>query len=598
MSRRVESSFPVLLFVVLAVTGCAQLFNPDTGGGAKAQITLSNRSTYNLTLSCYDWSSTSSSSSALATAAKTPSGKTDAVNGFPTGRDLQFKLANDLAAPTNYILVDTVGPTSPPHAFRLSPLRRYDLELTGGGSTTLGWDWNLAANPAWEVSSVIVTPGVQCLSLSWVDPSVADLEGISVRDSSGTVLATIARGVERATISGLGAGLPVALTLVASYPEIDSRGVESSGTPGASPAPAPIVQSTVPAVDATGVATNGTIKAVFDRYMLASSFTSSTFYVSDSSGAKVPAGVSVNGYTATVTPLTPLAYSSAYTVTIKSTVLTTAGGALGSDCTWGFVTGAAPLLGPAQFLATAMCVMDEALTTGDVNGDGWTDLVMVTGSYNDPAHDRKLVIFVQNPQTHALDAPLFLDTQVGVAADPSGVAIGNLTGHTDGLKDIIVAVEGKGIVVFKQNTDHSFGPGLLYAQTNVYTLQVGDFNHDGRTDIATVAWSSTQASLWLQQANGTLSPMTTIGINVAGYDDLAAGDIDGDGKDDLVAMSGQLYACPISASSRRRAAPSRRRELGGSRPRIGSPKAWLSAMSPGTGASISSSPREATPTAL
>jgi hypothetical protein len=63
--------------------------------------------------------------------------------------------------------------------------------------------------------------------------------------------------------------------------------------------------------------------------------------------------MSYSGTTAIFTPLTPLAYSTSYTATVRAGVKDLAGNAMLKDYSWSFVTGAAPDIIPPVITATS-----------------------------------------------------------------------------------------------------------------------------------------------------------------------------------------------------------------------------------------------------
>ena len=116
------------------------------------------------------------------------------------------------------------------------------------------------------------------------------------------------------------------------------------------------------------------------------------------------------------------------------------------------------------------------------------------------------------------------------------VAIGDVTG--DGLKDIIVGYwsSGDGVMVFPQRPDGTFDTPVTYPGVGSYPLRsiaVADIDRDGRSDVV-VAGGSTVDTL-LQQSDGTLTPGPTVGVDRASV--IVAGDVTGDGVDDLVVAS-------------------------------------------------------------
>ncbi len=102
----------------------------------------------------------------------------------------------------------------------------------------------------------------------------------------------------------------------------------------------PTVTSTDPVNNATNVALNKTVKAVFSVAMDPSSITGSTFTVKQ--GNTVVAGtVTYSGTTASFVPTNPLSNSLVYTTTITTGAKNTSGTAMASNYVWKFTTVAA-----------------------------------------------------------------------------------------------------------------------------------------------------------------------------------------------------------------------------------------------------------------
>jgi hypothetical protein len=101
----------------------------------------------------------------------------------------------------------------------------------------------------------------------------------------------------------------------------------------------PTVSSTGPANNATGVAVDNAIDAVFSEVMDASTLTTATFTLNQGA-TSVPGFVSYSGTTATFTPSSALFHGVPYTATITADVKDLAGNALANNHTWTFTTGA------------------------------------------------------------------------------------------------------------------------------------------------------------------------------------------------------------------------------------------------------------------
>jgi len=183
----------------------------------------------------------------------------------------------------------------------------------------------------------------------------------------------------------------------------------------------------------------------------------------------------------------------------------------------------------------------EAVAIGDVNSDGRNDVVMTTSYYFDPPNDFHLWVFLQAADG-TLTAPVSYPTAATYSNGPDSVAVGDITG--DGRADVAVGVDGVGVQVFPQLPSGTLGAPAMYASGNTGKIRLGQLNGDGRLDVAGVGWGTNTVDVLLNDGQGGLSAPVTYPAQHAGYEDLEVADVTGDGRDDIVVMSGQMYAVP------------------------------------------------------
>lgn len=176
------------------------------------------------------------------------------------------------------------------------------------------------------------------------------------------------------------------------------------------------------------------------------------------------------------------------------------------------------------------------LAIGDVTGDGRADVVVVK-----PSNDSVYVI----PQTPSGTLGPAVGYSVPVCCDfeNASVAIAEMNG--DGRQDVLVSLRDA-VGVMLQTADGRLAeprvfPTVHHTYTNVFGLTVGDFNHDGLTDVASIDISSPDVDVFLQDPGALLLPSRVETTHLGGIVDLEGGDLDHDGRDDLALMSGAGY---------------------------------------------------------
>jgi hypothetical protein len=208
-----------------------------------------------------------------------------------------------------------------------------------------------------------------------------------------------------------------------------------------------------------------------------------------------------------------------------------------ADVVTGSNNGLAVLLGNGDgtFRAPVFCdsgTLCQDLATGDFNGDGWLDVV--TANYNP---GQNLTLFL-NSRDGTFTQSGFLDP--GRFGGPYDVATGDFNG--DGKTDIAAALRDTGLVgVYLGNGDGTFGPlNTFNAGLSVVRLTAADFNNDGKPDVAcvgiSVGGSPTDFAVLLGNGDGTFQGYRTY---PGAYDptDVVAADFNGDGMPDVATTS-------------------------------------------------------------
>jgi FG-GAP-like repeat len=202
--------------------------------------------------------------------------------------------------------------------------------------------------------------------------------------------------------------------------------------------------------------------------------------------------------------------------------------------------GAGTFLAPVNY-AVGTSPSDVAI--GDVNGDGRPDLV-VTNTGSDT------VSVLLNVGGGAFSAPINLPVAPG--SGPEGVAVADVNG--DGIKDIIVSnSNGNSVTVFLATGIGGFVlAGSFTTGSAPSGVVVADFNGDGKPDLAT-SNNVGSASILLGNGNGTFQTNTDINLSPSATstcsdpDALVAVDLNGDTKPDIaVACTGGSVSILLS----------------------------------------------------
>ena len=206
---------------------------------------------------------------------------------------------------------------------------------------------------------------------------------------------------------------------------------------------------------------------------------------------------------------------------------------------WRRDAGGAYALAAAPALATAFQV---DLAVGDLNGDGRPDLAVAGVS---PAGS-PLAVLLQRPDG-SFAAPVYLPS------GGPGVVIGDVDG--DGRQDLVSTIASNApayVVVYRQLGDGSLAtPALLPSYDIPKQIAAVDVNGDGRRDLIVGHAGWGRVGVYLQQAGGTLAAEARYPANVGSFNPraMAVGDVDGDGRPDIVVEGQLLRQLPVGMQS-------------------------------------------------
>ncbi len=264
-----------------------------------------------------------------------------------TGTTASFNPTNDLEGNTLYTATITTGAKNVANDALLS---NYVFSFTTGAAPDVAAPTVSLLDPLNNATGVLISKALVITFSEAMDPTTITSSSFTLKQGTANVAGVVTYSGLKGTFTpsanlsyGLSYTASIAITAKdASGNALVAASTWSFMTEAAPDTSAPLVSSTIPASNATGVSLTNSIKAIFSEPMSPLTITSSTFTVSQ--GANLVAGtVTYSGVTATFNPSNSLAVSTVYTATITTGAKDLAGNALTANKSWNFTTSASTL---------------------------------------------------------------------------------------------------------------------------------------------------------------------------------------------------------------------------------------------------------------
>jgi hypothetical protein len=171
-------------------------------------------------------------------------------------------------------------------------------------------------------------------------------------------------------------------------------------------------------------------------------------------------------------------------------------------------------------------LLASPVAVGDFNGDGKTDLV-VAGVF-----DGGMLSILLGNGDGSMQPPI----KIGMSS--FAVVVGDFNG--DGKADLAVSGVNTGVTILLGKGDGTFQAGTTYP-LGASALLVGDFNGDGKADLAVATATSASVSILPGNGDGTFQAPVITSVPALGSpmqsNGLVVGDFNQDGKPDLATVS-------------------------------------------------------------
>ncbi len=299
----------------------------------------------------------------------------------------------------------------------------------------------------------------------------------------------------------------------------------------------PSVVAVSPADGASEVALGTAIRITFDEAPDPASLPGQLRLFDVTQGSEMALTLQQQGSTVTLIPTQPLDPRRTYRVNVGINVRDAVGNFTAGDFNSSFRSdpGRFGYVGTFDLPGSGVVYpfnVGAAVAFGDVDGDGRGDvLVGAAASFEAPGQP---LFWVWRMQADGqLRTPLRVEPPPGYAQACSNPALAVLDFDGDGRLDV-VAGSSCGLALYRQGAGGVLALREVLPAPNLLRMRAADMNGDGRIDLVGIAWNDNEAWVWTQRPEGGFGPRVGHAVDYFGWTTLALGDYNGDSRPDIV----------------------------------------------------------------
>lgn len=302
-------------------------------------------------------------------------------------------------------------------------------------------------------------------------------------------------------------------------------GIVACGGSSSSSSPALALISATPPDGEVDVASGASFVLEFNQALRASSVTAESVQLAVSN-VQVPAQMDVEGGRITITPASALPLGAEVQVFVHQDLRSQSGQPLSAGQTLRYFVDQGRFRHPAELVWSEFG--SDAAAIGDLNGDGVPDVVLAHCS---PVPSSTIgVVLTLFPGRPGGD--LGAGTVLATAPQCSAPSILMHDVDGDGRTDVLLGLAGQGIRVFRQGGDGSFVQTQSIGLAGPNQLRLGDLDADGLLELASAGEQSIR--IWRFSSQGTLAMGDSIAVSGYWINGFEVGDISDDGLADVV----------------------------------------------------------------